>query len=101
MIKHIVFWKLADEALGATKAENIERLIAAIEELPDLVPGIVHLEVGVDFERSESAWDLALYSAFETRENLDAYQVHPAHVRVAQLVAQVRTDRAVVDYELR
>jgi hypothetical protein len=100
VIKHIVFWKLADEALGATKAENIERLKVAVEGLRGTVPGIRHLEVGVDLERSDSAWDLALYSEFDSRGDLNAYQVHPEHVKVAHLVAQVRTDRAVVDYEV-
>ena len=99
MIKHIVFWKLADEADGHTKAENLERMRVAIEAMLETVPGIVELEVGIDFEGSDAAWDVALYSAFETREALDAYQAHPAHEKVKELVARIRTDRAVVDYE--
>ncbi|MDP2300050.1 MAG: Dabb family protein [Coriobacteriia bacterium] len=99
MIKHIVFWKLADEADGYTKAENLERMKAAVEAMRGSVPGIAELEIGVDFEGSDAAWDVALYSAFETREALDAYQAHPAHEQVKELVARIRTDRAVVDYE--
>lgn len=98
MIKHIVLWKLAEEADGHSRAENLRRMKSAIEAMRDVVPGIVELEVGIDFEGSDAAWDIALYSAFQTREALDAYQVHPEHEKVKQLVAAVRTDRAVVDY---
>jgi len=100
MIKHIVLWRLRDEAGGRPKAENAERLKAAIEGLRERVPGIRHLEVGVDFEGSAAAWDLALYSEFDTLEALDAYQVHPEHEKVRQFVAEVTQERAVVDYEV-
>lgn len=100
MIKHIVFWKLAEFADGHTRAENIERMKAAAEHMRSVIPGIIELEIGEDLEGSDAAWDVALYSAFETREALDAYQVHPEHVKVKELVARIRTDRAVVDYEV-
>ena len=31
MIKHIVFWKLKDEAEGGTKAENIAKIKSMLE----------------------------------------------------------------------
>lgn len=100
MIKHIVFWKLAESADGHTKAENIARMKDEVEAMRAVIPGIVELEIGADFEGSDAAWDVALYSAFESREALDAYQVHPEHEKVKELVARIRTDRAVVDYEV-
>jgi hypothetical protein len=100
MIKHIVFWRLKDSALGATKEQNARRLKDELEALRETVPGIHHLEVGIDFERSEAAWDVALYSEFETRAHLEAYQIDPEHEKVGQLAAQIREDRAVVDYEV-
>lgn len=100
MIKHIVFWRLKDEALGATKAENAQRIKREAEALVGLVPGVMQLEVGLDIEGSDAAWDVALYSEFDSREDLDAYQKHPAHVAVAKLIGEMRSDRAVVDYEV-
>jgi hypothetical protein len=100
MIKHIVLWRLAEEAAGHTKADNAERLKAAIEGLRERVPGIRHLEVGIDVEGSAAAWDLALYSEFDTQEALDAYQVHPEHQKVRELVLEATSERAVVDYEV-
>ena len=31
---------------------------------------------------------------------LHAYQVHPEHVKVAQLIGEMRESRAAVDYEV-
>ena len=100
MIKHIVLWRLKDEADGHTKAENIERMRAAIEAMRELVPGIRHLEVGVGFGSSNADWDVALYSEFGTLEELDGYQVDPEHEKVKRLVSELALDRAVADYEV-
>ena len=44
--------------------------------------------------------DVALYTEFDSREALDAYQVHPAHQEFAAFLAPLRSERRVVDYEL-
>ncbi len=99
MVKHIVLFKLKERAEGATKAENARRLKKMIEGLRAKVPGVVELEVGLNFEPSDAAYDLALYSVFESRAALAAYQTHPAHVAVAEFLGRVRDLRVVVDYE--
>jgi hypothetical protein len=99
VIKHIVLWKLKDHALGATKAENAKRIRREGAGLAGIVPGLRSIEVGINFEPSGAAWDIGLYSEFDTREALDAYQTHPKHEAFKELVAQVREDRAVIDYE--
>ncbi len=99
MVKHIVFWTLKAEAEGATRAENARRVKAALEALAGRIPGLVEIEVGIDFARSDASYDVALYSTFVDRAALDAYQAHPEHRTVADLIAKVREKRAVVDYE--
>lgn len=100
MIKHIVFWKLAEEALGASKLENAARMKHELEALVDKVPSVREIEVGLDIEGSPAAWDVALYSTFDTVDDLAEYQVHPAHQEVGALVKQLTVARAVVDYEV-
>lgn len=100
MIKHIVVWRFKDQALGATKAENLARAKAAIETLRESVPSVRHLEVGVDIRADHDPSDLAVYCEFDSVEDLQAYQTHPEHVRVAKLVGEMRETRAVVDYEV-
>lgn len=100
MIKHIVFWTLKPEAGGRTAHENALEIKARAESLVGRIPDLMHLEVGIDFSRTEFSADVALYSEFPDRDALDAYQVHPAHVEVADFVSEVRLTRTVVDYEV-
>jgi len=100
MIRHIVSWKLQTQAMGATKAENLVRMRMALEALPGKVEAIRHLKVGIDGLRSDSSWDIVLIVDFETWDDLRTYQQHPEHLKVAELVAGLRQERAVVDFEL-
>jgi len=100
MIKHIVFFKLAENAEGRTKAENAIYIKNELEALKNLIPEIRLIEVGINSsEAPEGNFDIALNSEFDTMADLDTYQVHPEHKRVAAYIGKVRTDRACVDYE--
>jgi hypothetical protein len=99
MIKHIVAWRLKDEALGRDKTANRVLLLAMLEDLPRLVPGIRHFEFGVDIGAAQGPWDVAIYAEFESRADLDAYQEHPKHLKLKEFAAAVVDGRAVVDYE--
>ena len=98
MIKHIVMWRLKDEAAGATKEENALKLKHSLESLTDKIPSLKAAEVGLNFNPSPAAFDVVLYSEFEDQEGLNAYQNHPEHVKIVDFVGEIRVDRAVVDY---
>lgn len=98
MIKHIVMWKVrGDDA--ATRARHIALVQAEFETLRGRVPGLVHLEIGVDESRIDYACDVVLYSEFDSREALAAYAMHPEHQRVRQALGDLRVERHQVDYE--
>ncbi|MDD5224306.1 MAG: Dabb family protein [bacterium] len=99
MIKHIVFWKLKDSAEGRGKEENARKVKALLEGLNGKIPGMIHLEVGIDFSATESSSDIALYSEFESREALDRYQADLEHLKVKPFIKSVRSERVIVDYE--
>ena len=100
MIKHIVMWNVrGDDA--ATRARNAAWVKAEFESLRGRIPGLLHLEVGVDDSRIDYACDVVLYSEFATREALAAYATHPEHLRVRQTLGDLRTARHQVDYETR
>ena len=100
MVKHIVCFKLKDHAEGATRAENARLLKTRIEAMRGAIPGMRELEVGLNFEPSEAAYDLVLYAVFDTRAALAAYQQHPAHLAVVDVIRRVRDARIVVDYDV-
>ena len=100
MVVHIVFWRLHETAAGRSKRENALEMKNRFEALRGLMPGLLRLDFGIDFAGSEQSSDVALYTEFESRAALDAYQVHPAHKDVAAFLADLRTERRVVDYEV-
>ena len=97
MIKHIVCWKLKEEALGHRKDENAKQLKDKLEALNGQVEGALKIEVGLNF--LPGGFDVCLYSEFESKEALDAYQVYPPHVEIKQFVKELACDRVAVDYE--
>ncbi len=99
MIKHIVLWKLKDVAEDADRARNAQKMKAGLEALKEKIPQIRQLEVGVNCIPSDASYDIALYSSFDNEKDLDAYQKHPEHVKIAEFVARVRESRVVVDYQ--
>ena len=97
MIKHIVMWNLRGDT-EAARAQAISVLKGSFESLRGRIPGLVHLEIGVDSSRIDYACDVVLYSEFESQAALDAYAVHPEHLRVKQELADLRIARHQVDY---
>lgn len=99
MVKHLVFWKLKEEAFGNNKATNALLIKKKLEDLNGQIEGLIHLEVGIDFSKKEDSYDVALYAEFESRNALAYYQEHPKHKEIQQFVKAVRTDRCAVDFE--
>lgn len=100
MVKHIVMWKLKDSANGKSKQENALEIKRQLESLNGRMPGMVKLEVGLDFSNSENSCDIVLYSEFESQEALDNYQLHPDHEKLKPFVSSCRYERRVVDFEI-
>lgn len=96
MIKHIVMWKLKDE----NKEENALKIKNDLEALKSEISEIKEIEVGIDVNKSEAAYDVVLYSTFDSQEDLDNYQVHPKHKEAGVFIRQVVSSRVVVDYEV-
>lgn len=94
MITHIVLFKL-QEPSRETAEEIHDRLMA----LPALIPEIRHFEVGINIVESARAYDVALYSRFDSLETLRTYQDHPRHRDVATFIQSVTSGTVAADYE--
>lgn len=97
MIRHIVMWNIRGDTPSA-RAEGIAALSRSFASLRGKVPGLLHLEIGVDTSRVDYACDVVLYSEFESQAALDAYAAHPEHLRVKREVEGLRVARHQVDY---
>jgi quinol monooxygenase YgiN len=99
MFKHIVMWNVRGES-REERDSAIATLKQNFEGLRGRVPGLLHLEIGVDSSRVDYACDVVLYSEYDSRASLDAYATHPAHLAVKTALGDLRTARHQVDYEV-
>ena len=96
MIVHIVMFKFKDE----DKSSNIVKVEEKLKSLTGKIPTLKLMEVGVNFPEADRAFDLSLYSTFDSKEDLKAYAIHPEHLKVVELIKSVTTESKVVDYIL-
>ena len=94
MIVHIVMFKFKEE----NKDSNLSEVTKKLNALVELVPTLNSMEVGIDFNKSQRAFDLSLYSTFNSKEDLEAYAMHPEHLKVVELIKSVTIESKVVDY---
>lgn len=95
MVKHIVFFKLKDP--------NPENIIQAKDRLMSMqgkIDILKHIEVGIDFMRSERSFDLALITHFDNREDLETYATHPEHLPILAYMKEIVAQSVAVDYEI-
>ena len=100
MIRHIVMW----DVRGATAEErrgDIELLRRSFHALRGRIPGLLHLEIGVDSSGVDYSCNVVLISEFESQAAVDAYAHHPEHLRVRDELTGIRIARHQVDYEVR
>ena len=93
MVKHIVMYTLKE---GVNKTEAVELIRSVLEPLVGRIPGLQHLEVRKAF----NGLDYALYSEFDSREDLTNYAVHPLHLAAKEKFHHLLDKRYAADYEV-
>lgn len=99
MINHVVLFKLKKYDSASEKQNVIGSIEDALLSLTDKIAELKYIEVGVNYELSSKSYDLCLVSHFDNVEQLDAYRIHPEHLKVAELIGQHAVERAAVDFE--
>lgn len=97
MVKHIILWKLKEEFNNQEVKNGIK---TSLEQLLGVVPGL--LEISVQTECLETSnVDVMLYSVLESKEALESYATHPAHVKAADtFVIPFTQTRSCIDFEI-
>ena len=99
MIKHIVMFKLKD-AEGRTEYENAVEAQKRFENVIANVPQLKKGEIVINSKDApQDNYTISLLCDFENIDDLNAYQVHPAHVEFGKFIGTVKTARACIDYE--
>lgn len=100
MVRHMVAWNYAENFTEEENRKNAEVMKKELENLKNLIEGIVSIQVLIH-PLSSSDSDLLLDSVFESEEALKAYVVHPEHVRVGTYyVKPVTRNRKCIDFTI-
>lgn len=101
MIKHIVFFRLQDQAEGKNKAENAQIIKQQLLNLANYIPYLKRTEVGINIPNApKTDFDICLQCEFDSWVELNNYAVHPEHLKVVEYITKVKSARSAVDYEI-
>ncbi len=96
MIRHIVMVKFKPvpnlEALKNELKQMLEHLIPTVKSLKKM-------EVGLNISPQSRAYDMVLTADFDDMDGLQAYRIHPDHVKILDRLKDVADKTAAVDYE--
>jgi quinol monooxygenase YgiN len=95
MLTHIVIWKYRAEVEPEVREEHV----ALLRALAPLIKEIESLEVGFDVLKLPRSFHCGLVAVFRDRAALDAYTVHPEHLKVVAFGKAISEQVASVDFE--
>lgn len=96
MVKHMIIWKLKDDAPSDAR----EKIKCALEGLVGQIDGLIEMHILTNPLDSSNS-DLMMDSLLESKDALDFYQSHPKHLEIAStLVRPVASVRLCFDFEL-
>ena len=94
MLTHIVVWKYREDVEQFAREEHVKLLSA----LATIIPEVKSLTVGFDTLHLPRSYDTGLVAIFDDRAGLDAYTIHPDHVKVAEFGRSISEHVASVDF---
>ena len=93
MVKHIVLYTLKE---GVDKEKAVALIASVLDPLAGKIPGLRHMEI----RRCFQGMDYALYSEFDSPEDLGAYNDHPLHLEAKSHFFHLIETRVAADYIL-
>ena len=95
MLTHVVIWKYRADVGQDIRAEHV----VLLRRLGSVIPEVKSLAVGFDTLLLPRSYDTGLVATFADRAGLDAYTVHPEHIKVVEFGSTISAQVASVDFE--
>jgi hypothetical protein len=95
MLTHVVVWKYRADVEAEVRGDHVRLL----RNLASVIKELESLSVGFDVVKLPRSFDTGLVAVFRDRAALDAYTVHPEHIKVAALGKTISEQVASVDFE--
>lgn len=88
-------WKYRADVEQELRDEHV----ALLRRLLSVIPEIESLSVGFDILLLPRSYDTGLVVTFQNRPGLDAYTIHPEHIKAAEFGRAISEHVASVDFE--
>lgn len=98
MVRHIVMWKMSDEAKANDFDGKVQLLREKFDDMIGKIDGLLEIELRKNYKPGN--FDVSLLCTFDSREAEEAYQTNPIHVAVKEIIGQWAVERACVDYDV-
>ena len=95
MLTHIVIWKYRADVEREVRDAHVNLL----RGLGAIISEVESLSVGFDTLRLARSYDTGLVATFRNRAALDAYTIHPEHIKAAEFGSSISEHVASVDFE--
>ncbi|HKO99402.1 MAG TPA: Dabb family protein [Pyrinomonadaceae bacterium] len=95
MLTHIVIWKYRADVEPAVR----EAHVTLLRSLASVVKELKSLDVGFDVLNLPRSYHTGLVATFQDRAGLEAYTVHPEHIKAADFGRNISEHVASVDFE--
>jgi len=95
MLTHIVIWKYRADV----EAEVRDAHVLLLRKLPSFIKEIDTLSVGFDVLRLPRSYDSGLVATFKDQAALQAYTIHPEHIKAAAFGKTISEHVASADFE--
>ena len=93
MWTHMVFFRLKED-----KTQRSDELCEKLLAMRGRIPQLKDIEAGTDVLHSGRSFDVGLITRFDSRDSMEAYQVHPVHQEVLAFVGTVVETSVTVDF---
>ena len=95
MLTHIVIWKYKSDVEQEVREEHVRMLRA----LASVIEEVETLSVGFDVLKLPRSFNTGLVAVFRDRAALEAYTIHPEHIKVVAFGKTISEQVASVDFE--
>ena len=95
MLTHIVIWKYRADVEPEVREDHVRLL----RNLASSIKEVESLAVGFDVVKLPRSFDTGLVALFRDRAGLEAYTIHPEHIKVAAFGKAISEQVASVDFE--
>lgn len=94
MFVHTVLFKIKEN-------EKIHFVADTLKSMEGQIPELKYIEVGINSISADRNYDVILYTKFDTREDMDRYQVSEYHTeKVLKLIKPFIEKSVAGDYEI-